>query len=444
METIDVQRADGIVTITLNRPEKKNAINGAMWDELLATFREIAASSSDRAVIITGAGGAFCSGADLTGGGLDNHQLANMRHVGDVCLALARLPQPVIAKVRGVAVGAGCNMALGADLVVASTNARFSEIFARRGLSVDFGGSWLLPRIVGMQKAKELALLADIIAHPGIDRSFVADHLEAILRNAIIYRFQANGSCVVETKSTALQAFHVGRAMFVMTAPLTTHGNSYSREYYIPKTRPFILEGRAFDFRGIQRFDEKPAAAIEFLAAGPCLEDPKNLPERFVQFLGREENGRTRRDVGFALGYSLVNGITRPEVRATQTHNAGMIHTSLKSYPIAIDSKMGLIPPGMEFHCVGYRDYFSPLRYPDATCVYWHSEGKDILLYADYHQKLEHTLVKLPPEFSGLKISIVEKTPSVTLHTKEVVPSTGIDLSIAQSYGYVVLRLHRP
>jgi hypothetical protein len=285
------------------------------------------------------------------------------------------------------------------------------------------------------------ALLADIIAHPGSDRSFIADHLEAVLRNTIIYRFQANGSCVIETKSTALQAFHVGRAMFVMTAPLTTHGNSYSREYYIPKTRPFILEGRAFDFRGIQRFDEKPPAAIEFLADGPCLEDPKNLPERFVQFLGREENGRTRRDVGFALGYSLVDGITRPEVRADRTHNAGMIHTSLKSYPIAIDSKMGLIPTGMEFHCVGYRNYFSPQRYPEATSVYWHAEGKDIMLYADYHQKLEHTVVKLPPEFTGLKISMVEKTPSVTLHTKEVVPSAGIDLSIAESYGYVVLRL---
>ncbi len=289
-----------------------------------------------------------------------------------------------------------------------------------------------------------VALLADIIAHPGIDRSFIADHLEAVLRNTIIYRFQANGSCVVETKSTALQPFNVGRAMFVMTAPLTTHGNSYSREYYIPKTKPFILEGRAFDFRGIQRFDEKPPAAIEFLADGPCIEDPKNLPERFVQFLGCDENGRTRRDVGFAFGYSLIQGITRPEERATQTHNAGMIHTSLKSYPIAIDSKMGLIPPGMEFQCVGYRDYFSPQRYPEATCVYWHPEGKDIMLYADYHQKLEHTVVKLPPEFTGLKISIVEKTPSVTLHTKEVVPATGIDLSIVQSYGYIVLRMQRP
>jgi 2-(1,2-epoxy-1,2-dihydrophenyl)acetyl-CoA isomerase len=86
-----------------------------------------------------------------------------MRHVGDVALSLHRLPIPTIAKVRGVAVGAGCNMALGCDLVVASENARFSEIFARRGLSIDFGGSWLLPRIVGMQRAKELALFADII-----------------------------------------------------------------------------------------------------------------------------------------------------------------------------------------------------------------------------------------------------------------------------------------
>ena len=86
-----------------------------------------------------------------------------MRHVGDVCLALYRLPQPTIAKVRGVAVGAGLNMALLCDLVVAADNARFSEIFARRGLSIDFGGSWIVPRRIGMHQAKELALLAEII-----------------------------------------------------------------------------------------------------------------------------------------------------------------------------------------------------------------------------------------------------------------------------------------
>jgi 2-(1,2-epoxy-1,2-dihydrophenyl)acetyl-CoA isomerase len=156
------------VTITLDRPEKKNAINLLMWDELLATLREISGSGEDRVVVVTGAGGAFCSGADLSGGGGDlvghRHQLASMRHVGDVALALHRLPQPTIAKVGGVAAGAGANMALGCDLIVASDDARFTEIFARRGLTIDFGGSWLLPRRVGLHRAKELALLAEIIS----------------------------------------------------------------------------------------------------------------------------------------------------------------------------------------------------------------------------------------------------------------------------------------
>jgi enoyl-CoA hydratase/carnithine racemase len=173
VETIDVQSSDGIVTITLNRPEKKNAVNAVMWDELLATFREIGLDRAARAVVLTGAGGDFCSGADLSGGGTaapDRHQLTTMRHIGDVALALHRLPQPTIAKIRGVAVGAGLNMALGCDLVVASSNARFSEIFARRGLSIDFGGSWVLPRRVGLHRAKELALLADIIDATEADR----------------------------------------------------------------------------------------------------------------------------------------------------------------------------------------------------------------------------------------------------------------------------------
>jgi len=86
-----------------------------------------------------------------------------MRTIGSVALALHRLPKPTIAKVDGVAVGAGCNLAFGCDLVVASERARFSEIFSRRGLSIDFGGSWLLPRRLGLHKAKELAFFADLI-----------------------------------------------------------------------------------------------------------------------------------------------------------------------------------------------------------------------------------------------------------------------------------------
>lgn len=163
METLLLDRSDGIATLTLNRPERKNAANGVMWGELLEVFRELRHRAEDRVVVITGAGDAFCSGADLGGGREDRHQLAAMRHIRDVALALHDLPQPTIAKVNGVAAGAGCNLALGCDLIVASDRARFSEIFARRGLSVDFGGTWLLPRLVGLHKAKELAFFADII-----------------------------------------------------------------------------------------------------------------------------------------------------------------------------------------------------------------------------------------------------------------------------------------
>jgi enoyl-CoA hydratase/carnithine racemase len=115
-------------------------------------------------MVLTGAGGAFCSGADLGSFSPKEGRLQWMRMVGTVATALHRLSKPSIAKVSGVAAGAGCNMALGCDLIVASDEARFSEIFARRGLSIDFGGSWVLPRLVGLHKAKELALLADIIS----------------------------------------------------------------------------------------------------------------------------------------------------------------------------------------------------------------------------------------------------------------------------------------
>ena len=164
LETLLVERADGIVTVTMNRPERKNAANGVMWDELLATFRDVAGRSDDRVLVLTGAGGDFCSGADMSAvGEANSHGLASMRHIGEVAVALHRLAQPTIAKVRGIAAGAGMNIALLCDLVVAGDTARFSEIFARRGLTIDFGGSFVLPRRVGLHRAKELALLADII-----------------------------------------------------------------------------------------------------------------------------------------------------------------------------------------------------------------------------------------------------------------------------------------
>ena len=119
-------------------------------------------------MVLTGAGDAFCSGADLSdpsdvAGRPGDPSLVQMRALADVALRLHRIPKPTIAKVGGIAAGAGMSMAIGCDLVVASESARFSQIFAKRGLSVDFGASWLLPRLIGLHRAKEVALFADIL-----------------------------------------------------------------------------------------------------------------------------------------------------------------------------------------------------------------------------------------------------------------------------------------
>ncbi len=165
LETLIINASDnGVVTVTMNRPEKKNAANSVMWDELRDTWNALAVDPQVRAVIMTGAGDAFCSGADLGGQQRERHQLVSMNLIHQTVEALYSIMVPVIAKVNGVAAGAGMNMALACDLIVASDQARFSEIFARRGLSVDFGGTWVLPRLIGLHKAKELAFFADVIS----------------------------------------------------------------------------------------------------------------------------------------------------------------------------------------------------------------------------------------------------------------------------------------
>lgn len=153
---------DGIRTLTLNRPHRKNAIDAQLWRDLADALRAAGRDGDLRALVLTGAGGAFCSGADI-GTGEDIHPRHKLYRLTDVAMALHELAVPTVAKVTGVAVGAGWNLALGCDLVVATPESTFCQIFAKRGLSVDLGGSWLLPKLVGLQQAKRLVLLADMI-----------------------------------------------------------------------------------------------------------------------------------------------------------------------------------------------------------------------------------------------------------------------------------------
>jgi enoyl-CoA hydratase/carnithine racemase len=153
---------DGVRTLTLNRPERKNALDARLWLELADALRAAKRERGLRALVVTGAGGAFCSGADISVPE-DIHPRYKLDRLTDVALALHELAVPTVAKVTGIAVGAGWNLALGCDLVVATPESRFCQIFSRRGLSVDLGGSWLLPKLVGLQQAKRLVLLADMI-----------------------------------------------------------------------------------------------------------------------------------------------------------------------------------------------------------------------------------------------------------------------------------------
>jgi 2-(1,2-epoxy-1,2-dihydrophenyl)acetyl-CoA isomerase len=164
MQTILFEISNGVGTITFNRPEALNATNDEFYRELSGLIREIAEDASVGCVIITGAGRGFCAGADVKSMNPDMQLLARRkRHRGilaDVLRPLVNLEKPVIAAVNGAAVGAGFNIALAADILVASDKAIFSQIFTRLGLVPDLGGLYLLTRVVGLNKAKELCFTA--------------------------------------------------------------------------------------------------------------------------------------------------------------------------------------------------------------------------------------------------------------------------------------------
>lgn len=159
---------DGPVrTITMSNPGAMNAVPADAWTDLADAF-EAFDREDVRVLVLTGADGEFCAGADMRRDHADVPSAAEnaerMRTtVNRAALALHRTDKPTIAAVDGVAVGAGMNMAIGCDIVVATERARFAEVFVRRGLTLDFGGTWLLPRLVGLQRARELALTGRVV-----------------------------------------------------------------------------------------------------------------------------------------------------------------------------------------------------------------------------------------------------------------------------------------
>jgi len=164
-ETIRYELDAGVLTITLNRPEVLNSLNDTMAAELIAAWKQAARDDQVRAVIVTGAGRAFCAGQDLKA----ISDEAGSRAIGDhlrktwnpIVARIRQLEKPVIAAVNGAAAGAGCSLALACDLRIAGESARFIQIFSRVGLIPDSGSTFLLPRLVGMARTFEMAFTAE-------------------------------------------------------------------------------------------------------------------------------------------------------------------------------------------------------------------------------------------------------------------------------------------
>lgn len=177
------ERAGAVITLRMNRPEKLNALNVELGRALVHALLQAGQDTSVRAIVITGAGRAFSAGGDI--GLLRDLRMRNaakeleMLLVAgkDVCLAIATMPKPVIAAVNGPAAGGGMNLALAADMRIASDQARFAESFAQIGLYPDFGGTYFLPRIVGPSLAAELFSTAEILSAPDALRMGIVNHV---------------------------------------------------------------------------------------------------------------------------------------------------------------------------------------------------------------------------------------------------------------------------
>jgi 2-(1,2-epoxy-1,2-dihydrophenyl)acetyl-CoA isomerase len=179
---------DGLAWLTLNRPAARNAIDDELREALLAALADVGRDPAIRAAVLTATGDTFCPGADLFGAKRDPQAKphaglarAMMKQNSQRLIrTLIELDKPIIAAVNGVAAGMGVHLALACDLVVLAEEARFVEVFSRRGIAVDAGGAYLLSRLVGMHKAKELVLLADDLS--------AADALRHGLCNRVVPR----------------------------------------------------------------------------------------------------------------------------------------------------------------------------------------------------------------------------------------------------------------
>ncbi|TMJ29323.1 MAG: enoyl-CoA hydratase [Alphaproteobacteria bacterium] len=207
-ETLLTQLQDGVMTVTLNRPDKLNAFDTAMSRELIDFFHGVNTMDEVRAIVVTGAGRAFCAGADISGGSgafqvwNDGSKPVKRDPKESITLAIFNCLKPIVAAINGAAVGVGITMCLPMDIRMMSTAARIGFVFNKRGMAMEAGSSWFLPRLVGMQQAQEWVMTAELFGADealkgGLARSVHAPEDLLPAAQALARKFAAGSSSAV-------------------------------------------------------------------------------------------------------------------------------------------------------------------------------------------------------------------------------------------------------
>ena len=250
-ETILFSAADGVATITLNRPDKLNALNPQMFADLSDALDRVDADADLRCLMITGSGRGFCAGADLTardmGSASPDLDQSLIERYNPLILRLTGMDRPVVATVNGVAAGAGCNLALAADIVVAGKSASFMQAFVRIGLMPDAGGTWILPRLTGQARAMGMAMLGEgIPAEQAASWGLIWDCVDDDVLMA-----GAGGLAERLATGPTLALGHIKAAIRAAT------GNDLESQLTLEARNQAVL-GRSHDYReGVMAFREK-------------------------------------------------------------------------------------------------------------------------------------------------------------------------------------------
>lgn len=248
--TITLSIADGVAELTLNRPDRLNALSDDMKSELVTALDQITADPGVRCLLMTGEGRAFCSGADLAGDEIKDIETVLMETYFPVFERLRGLTIPIIMAVNGVAAGAGMSLALHGDLIIASDKASFLMAFTRIGLATDAGASYILPRLIGDLRARRMMLMAEEINAATAESWGMVT--EVIPAAELTEKARSKARCMAAGPTKAYAA--------VKSQLASSPANSYADQFAHEAKLQGAL-GRTTDFReGVTAFLEKRAA----------------------------------------------------------------------------------------------------------------------------------------------------------------------------------------